>query len=40
MKKVKIIEIDSIIKEVKLPCFVKPNGAGSSYGISKVNKED
>ena len=33
------IEIDSIIKEVKLPCFVKPNGAGSSYGISKVNKE-
>ena len=33
------IETDSIIKEVKLPCFVKPNGAGSSYGISKVNKE-
>jgi D-alanine-D-alanine ligase len=33
------IEADSIIKEVNLPCFVKPNGAGSSYGISKVNKE-
>ena len=22
-----------------LPCFVKPNGSGSSYGISKVNKK-
>jgi len=33
------IETNSIIKEVKLPCFVKPNGAGSSYGISKVKKE-
>lgn len=33
------IETNSIIKAVKLPCFVKPNGAGSSYGISKVKKE-
>jgi D-alanine-D-alanine ligase len=29
--------IDEIIKKVGLPCFVKPNRAGSSYGISKVN---
>ena len=31
-------EIDSgeIIKKVGLPCFVKPNRAGSSFGISKV----
>ena len=28
-----------IIEKVGLPCFVKPNGAGSSYGISKVTKE-
>ncbi len=28
-----------IIKKVGLPCFVKPNNAGSSYGISKVKTE-
>lgn len=27
---------ESIINNVGLPCFVKPNAAGSSYGISKV----
>lgn len=30
------IDCDAIIKKVGLPCFVKPNGAGSSFGISKV----
>ena len=29
-----------IINRVKLPCFVKPNGAGSSFGISKVKKKE
>ena len=29
-----------IIDYVKLPCFVKPNGAGSSFGISKVKKKE
>ena len=33
----KIIE-QKIINQVMLPCFVKPNGAGSSFGISKVKK--
>ena len=33
------IDIDTIINIVGLPCFVKPNGAGSSYGISKVKQE-
>lgn len=28
-----------IITELGLPCFVKPNQAGSSYGVSKVFKE-
>lgn len=28
---------DEIIKTVGLPCFVKPNRAGSSFGISKVH---
>lgn len=26
-----------IVKKVGLPCFVKPNRAGSSYGVSKVH---
>ncbi|MCT4616070.1 MAG: D-alanine--D-alanine ligase [Marinifilaceae bacterium] len=32
---------ENIIKELSLPCFVKPNSNGSSFGISKVktNKE-
>ncbi len=35
------ISVDEIVDELGLPCFVKPNNAGSSFGISKVNtKED
>lgn len=30
------IHVDEIINTVGLPCFVKPNSAGSSFGISKV----
>ncbi|NNJ88612.1 MAG: D-alanine--D-alanine ligase, partial [Eudoraea sp.] len=30
------INEDSIVKKVGLPCFVKANKAGSSFGISKV----
>jgi len=30
-------DVDAIIAKVGLPCFVKPNRAGSSFGISKVN---
>lgn len=29
--------LDEIVKTVGFPCFVKPNRAGSSFGISKVN---
>jgi D-alanine-D-alanine ligase len=29
-----------IIKKVGLPCFVKPNAGGSSFGISKVKKAE
>ncbi|MBS9774064.1 MAG: D-alanine--D-alanine ligase [Tenacibaculum sp.] len=29
-----------IIERVGLPCFVKPNNAGSSFGISKVYKKE
>jgi len=34
------INIEKIIDKVGLPCFVKPNKAGSSFGISKVKKTE
>ena len=33
------IAVDEIIAKVGLPCFVKPNSAGSSFGISKVKEK-
>lgn len=33
------IDTNQIINKVGLPCFVKPNNAGSSFGITKVYKE-
>jgi D-alanine-D-alanine ligase len=30
------INVDAILEKVGLPCFVKPNKSGSSFGISKV----
>ncbi len=35
------VDLDFIINQVGLPCFIKPNNAGSSYGISKAyNKKE
>ncbi len=34
------INEDAIFKKIGLPCFVKPNNAGSSFGISKVSKKE
>lgn len=34
------IDLDLIIKSIGLPCFVKPNKSGSSFGISKVKSKD
>lgn len=34
------IDTDAIIRQLGLPCFVKPNEAGSSFGISKVNTKE
>ena len=34
------INEDNIIAKVKLPCFVKANKSGSSYGITKVHKKE
>jgi len=30
----------SIVKQVGLPCFVKPNDSGSSFGVTKVKKKE
>jgi len=34
------IDLKEIINTVELPCFVKPNRAGSSFGVSKVDSEN
>ncbi|NAS29630.1 D-alanine--D-alanine ligase [Flavobacteriaceae bacterium R38] len=34
------IDVDNIINTVHLPCFVKANRAGSSFGISKVYSKE
>jgi D-alanine-D-alanine ligase len=34
-----VINTAEIVKKVGLPCFVKPNKAGSSFGISKVKSK-
>lgn len=34
------INTDDIIQRVSLPCFVKPNRSGSSFGISMVKESD
>lgn len=39
LKKGNIIDADQIISETGLPCFVKPNCGGSSFGISKVKEK-
>ncbi len=39
LNKGEAINEDAIIAKVKLPCFVKANKSGSSYGITKVYKK-
>lgn len=40
LNKGEIFDETKIVEKVGLPCFVKPNGAGSSFGISKVYKKE
>ena len=35
-----VINEDAIIEKVGLPCFVKANKAGSSFGVSKAHKKE
>lgn len=34
------VDADAIVAKVGLPCFVKANRAGSSFGVSKVHKKE
>lgn len=40
IRKGDITETEDIIKKVGLPCFVKPNDSGSSFGVTKVKKSE
>jgi len=35
-----VFSVDEVIEKTGLPCFVKPNTAGSSYGVTKVYEKD
>lgn len=35
-----LIDLDEIVRKTGLPCFVKPNRSGSSFGVSKVHNMD
>ena len=35
-----VVNEDAIIEQVGLPCFVKANKAGSSFGVSKAHKKE
>lgn len=34
------VDEEAIVKQVGLPCFVKPNRSGSSFGVSKVYEKE
>jgi D-alanine-D-alanine ligase len=40
ISKGEVIDTKNLIDRVGLPCFVKPNDSGSSFGVTKVKKND
>ncbi len=40
LKKGEHFDADRILKKIGLPCFVKPNASGSSFGVTKVKAKD
>lgn len=34
------IDMNDLIKQIGMPCFVKPNDSGSSFGVTKVKKKE
>ena len=40
VKKGQKVDAAAVVKRLGLPCFVKPNAGGSSYGVTKVKSAD
>ncbi len=40
VRKGKPVTVDQVLELVGIPCFIKPNAGGSSFGVTKVTKED
>ena len=41
LRKSQTITDEEVVEKIGLPCFIKPNGSGSSFGVTRcVNKED
>ena len=40
IKKNETVNIEDIIKKIRLPFFIKPNNGGSSFGISRVENKN
>lgn len=38
LKKGEPVDVEKVLAKVGLPCFVKPNNGGSSFGVTKVNE--
>ncbi len=38
IRKNQVYDADKILKQIGLPCFVKPNASGSSFGVTKVKE--
>jgi D-alanine-D-alanine ligase len=40
LRKGEIFDQASIISQISMPCFVKPNDSGSSFGVTKVKRKE
>jgi len=40
IRKGEIVDIQELFETLGLPCFVKPNNGGSSFGVSKIKSSD
>lgn len=40
LRKGQYVEVDEVITKIGIPCFVKPNVGGSSFGVTKVNNKN
>lgn len=40
LRSVDTVDKESLLERIGLPCFVKPNDGGSSFGVTKVKSED